>query len=70
MNENSSVLYYRHGKIVGLLSDREVGQLVRTIFAYIQRAETPDFDGILMMAFIAIKGDLDRDRLEHEGTGD
>ena len=49
-----------------LLTDEQVGQLMRAIIKYEKTREIPQLDGVVKMAFSFIKTQLDRDREKYE----
>lgn len=66
MLKNSFILYHDYAEHFELLTDAELGQLLRAIMLYETDRITPDFNGALKMAFSFIKVNLDRDREKWE----
>lgn len=65
--KKSFLLYYDYWEWFKLLTDEELGKLLRAIFIYEREGETPkNFDPKLEMAFVMIKETLDRDKLKYE----
>lgn len=64
--KNSFLIYYEYEEQLSILSDEELGQLIRAIFKYEKNNEIPKFDGVLQIAFLFIKGNLDRDREKYD----
>lgn len=60
--KSSFVLYYDYADHFGLLSDEELGRLLRAVMVYEMDGMAPCFDGALKMAFSFIRANLDRDR--------
>lgn len=64
--KNSFLIYYEYEEQLSILSDEELGQLIRAIFKYEKNNEIPKFSGVLQIAFLFIKGNLDRDREKYD----
>ncbi len=47
-----------------LLSNEELGEVIRAIFSYAQTGETPNLTGAAMMCFSFIQMQLDKDEQE------
>ena len=62
MDKNSFLIYLDYEEQFNLLTDEQVGQLIRAIIKYEKSCEIPKLDGMLKMAFSFIKTQLDRDR--------
>ena len=62
MDKNSFLIYLDYEEQFNLLTDEEVGQLMRAIIKYEKTGNMPKLDGMLKMAFSFIKTQLDRDR--------
>ena len=61
--KKSFVLYYDLEQHVQLLSDEQLGRLLRAVFAYEIRGEIPNFnDDLLSLCFSFIKVQLDIDK--------
>ncbi len=61
--KRSFVLYYDLEQHVQLLSDEQLGRLLRAVFAYEIRRELPNFnDDLLSLCFSFIKVQLDIDK--------
>ena len=66
MNKNSFLIYTDYEAQFNLLTDEQLGQLIRAIMKYEKTGEIPQLDGMLKMAFSFIKTQLDRDRGKYE----
>ena len=66
MEKNSFLMYLDYEEQFNLLSDEEIGQLMRAIINYEKTKEVPKLTGMLKMAFSFIKTQLDRDREKYE----
>lgn len=62
MDKNSFLMYLDYEEQFNLLTDEQIGQLMRAIIKYEKTGEIPELDGMLKMAFSFIKTQLDRDR--------
>lgn len=62
MDKNSFLIYLDYEEQFNLLTDAQVGQLMRAIIKYEKTQEIPELDGMLKIAFSFIKSQLDRDR--------
>lgn len=66
MDKNSFLIYLDYEEQFNLLTDEQVGQLIRAIIKYEKTKEEPQLEGMLKMAFSFIKTQLDRDREKYE----
>ena len=66
MDKNSFLIYIDYEEQFSLLTDEQLGQLIRAIMKYEKTSEIPKLDGMLKMAFSFIKTQLDRDREKYE----
>lgn len=64
--KSSFLIYLDYNEQFKLLSDEELGKLIRVIMQYEKTGEEPSLDGVLKMAFSFIKTQLDRDREKYE----
>lgn len=62
MDKNSFLIYLDYEEQFNLLSDEQIGQLMRAIIKYEKTGKTEELDGMVKMAFSFIKTQLDRDR--------
>lgn len=62
MDKNSFLMYLDYEEQFNLLTDEQVGQLMRAIMQYEKTGNIPELDGMLKIAFSFIKAQLDRDR--------
>ena len=62
MDKKSFLIYLDYEEQFNLLTDEQVGQLMRANIKYEKSGEEPKLDGMLKMAFSFIKTQLDRDR--------
>ncbi len=61
MDKISFLMYLDYEEQFNLLTDEQLGQLMRAIMTYEKTRELPQLDGIVKMAFSFIKQQLDRD---------
>ncbi len=61
MDKISFLMYLDYEEQFNLLTDEQLGQLMRAIMKYEKTGELPKLDGIVKMAFSFIKQQLDRD---------
>ena len=66
MDKSSFLIYLDYEEQFNLLTDEQVGQLMRAIIKYERTREIPQLDGVIKMAFSFIKTQLDRDREKYE----
>lgn len=66
MDKSSFLIYLDYEEQFDLLTDEQVGQLMRAIIKYEKTREIPQLDGVIKMAFSFIKTQLDRDRKKQE----
>lgn len=61
MDKISFLMYLDYEEQFNLLTDEQLGQLMRAIMRYEKTGELSELDGIVKMAFSFIKQQLDRD---------
>lgn len=66
MDKNSFLIYLDYEEQFNLLSNEEIGILIKSIMKYEKTREVPQLEGILKMAFSFIKTQLDRDREKYQ----
>lgn len=66
MDKSSFLIYLDYEEQFNLLTDEQIGQLMREIIKYEKTREIPQLNGIVKMAFSFIKTQLDRDREKYE----
>ncbi len=67
IQKKSFVMYHDYWEWLKLLSNEELGMLLRCVFAYEREQTLPkELNGKLEMAFAMIKENLDRDREKYE----
>lgn len=66
MDKNSFLIYLDYEEQFNLLTDEQIGQLMRAIIRYEKTKEVPKLEGMLKMAFSFIKTQLDRDREKYQ----
>lgn len=66
MEKNSFLIYLDYEEQFNLLSNEEIGILIKAIIKYEKTKEVSQLDGMLKMAFSFIKTQLDRDREKYE----
>ena len=63
MEKQSFLIYLDYKEQFELLSDEQLGKLIRYLMSYEETGEVPQIsDGVVNMAFYFIKSQLDRDR--------
>lgn len=58
----SFLVYLDYEEQFNLLTDEQLGQLIRAIMEYEKTKQIPEIEGVVKMAFSFIKAQLDRDR--------
>lgn len=66
MDKSSFLIYLDYEEQFNLLTDEQIGQLMRAIIKYEKTREILQLNGIVKMAFSFIKTQLDRDREKYE----
>lgn len=66
MDKVSFLMYLDYEEQFNLLTDEQLGQLMRAIMQYEKTKEVPELEGVLKMAFSFIKQQLDRDNEKWE----
>ena len=66
MDKSSFLIYLDYEEQFNLLTDEQIGQLMRAIIKYERTREIPQLNGIVKMAFSFIKTQLDRDREKYQ----
>lgn len=66
MDKNSFLIYLDYKEHFELLSDEQLGKLLRAIMEYEETGTVPALEGMEKMAFSFIKAQLDRDREKYE----
>ena len=64
--KSSFLIYLDYKEQFELLTDAELGQLLRAIMLYEETGEIAELSGMLKMAFSFIKTQLDKDRQKYE----
>lgn len=63
MDKNSFLMYLDYEEQFNLLTDEQIGQLMRAIIKYEKTRQVPELvDGMVKMSFSFIKTQLDKDR--------
>ena len=62
----SFLMYLDYEEHFKLMTDEQLGQLLREIMEYEKTRQVPQLDGMVKMAFSFIKAQLDRDREKYE----
>jgi hypothetical protein len=62
----SFLMYLDYEEHFKLMTDEQLGQLLRAIMEYERTRQVPQLDGMVKMAFSFIKAQLDRDREKYE----
>ena len=60
--KNSFIVYYQYAEHFELLTDEELGRLIRAMLLYDKDGTLPQYEGVLKMAFSFIKTQLDIDK--------
>lgn len=66
MDKKSFLMYLDYEEQFALLTDEQLGRLLRAVMEYEKTQIVPELDGIIKMAFSFIKAQLDRDREKYE----
>ena len=66
MDKSSFLIYLDYEEQFNLLTDEELGQLIRAIIKYEKTKEISQLEGVIKMAFSFIKTQLDRDREKYQ----
>jgi hypothetical protein len=64
--KNSFLIYLDYEEHFNLMTNEQLGQLIRAIIEYEKTRVVPKLEGIVKMAFSFIKAQLDRDREKYE----
>ena len=64
--KSSFLIYLDYKEHFDLLSNEELGQLLRAIMLYEETGEITELTGMLKMAFSFIKAQLDKDRQKYK----
>ena len=70
MDKKSFLIYLDYEEHFNLLSDEQIGQLMRAIMQYEKTGIVPELDGMVKMAFSFIKTQLDRDREKYSNIAE
>lgn len=62
MDKNSFLFYLDYEEHLELLTDEQIGQLIKAMIKYEKTGDVPELKGMVKMAFSFIKTQLDRDR--------
>lgn len=68
MEKISFLMYLDYEEQFNLMTDEELGKLIRAIMEYEKTGIEPELNGMVKMAFSFIKAQLDRDRDKWEDT--
>lgn len=60
MKKDTFILYTQFSEMISELSDEQAGIILKSIFLYVETGEEPNLTGLLKMAFIPIRQQLDR----------
>ena len=64
--KKSFLLYAEQEELINELSNEEAGKLFKEVFHYVKTGETPNLSGMMKMAFITIRQDLDRNAQKYD----
>lgn len=64
--KNSFVLYTDYRRQFDLLTDAELGQLIRAVMDYVETGQPPDLPAGPQMAFAFISAQIDRDMKKYQ----
>ena len=70
MEKASFLMYLDYEEQFNIMTDEQIGQLMRAIIKYEKTGEVPNLDGMLKMAFSFIKTQLDRDREKYQARSE
>jgi len=65
MDKSSFLIYLSYEEQFNLLTDEQLGKLIKAIIKYEKTGEIPELDGMLNLAFSFIKTQLDIDRAKY-----
>lgn len=65
-NKNSFILYHSYSRHFEMLTDDQVGRLIRAIFKYSEEGVEPKLDQVSTMAFNFIKEDIDINKMKYD----
>ena len=69
--KKSFVLYYDLCPVFNMMTDEEVGKIVKEVFAYEIRGEITEFqDRMLQSTYMRITEGLDRNKVKYEKTAE
>ena len=69
--KKSFVLYYDHCPVFNMMTDEEVGKIVKAVFDYEIRGEITEFqDRMLQSTYMRITEGLDRNKVKYEKTAE
>jgi len=66
MQKDSFILYTQFSEVIGELSDEQAGKMFKALFDYTTTGNEPEFSGILKMAWIPIRQQIDRTTEKYE----
>ena len=66
MQKDSFILYTQFSEVIGELSDEQAGKMFKALFDYTTTGNEPEFSGILKMAWILIRQQIDRAAEKYE----
>lgn len=66
--KNSFVMYTDYQEQINLLNMEQRGMLLTAIMEYASSGTTPEVDGMVLMAFISIRKQMDRDNEKYQNT--
>ncbi|MDY0144083.1 MAG: DUF6291 domain-containing protein [Bacteroidales bacterium] len=66
MQKDSFILYTQFSEVIGELSDEQAGKMFKALFNYTTTGNEPEFSGILKMAWIPIRQQIDRTTEKYE----
>lgn len=64
--KKSFLVYLDYEEHFNLLTDEQLGKLIRVMMEYEKTKKVPEINGMIKMAFSFIKAQLDRDRGKYE----
>lgn len=60
MKKDSFILYTQFSEVIGELSDEHAGKILKALFDYAVTGKEPEFSGVLKLAWIPIRQQIDR----------
>ena len=65
-NKKSFIMYSNYRKLLSMLSDTEIAELMRAIFCFVEEEEVPKLDSKTEICFAVITDQIERDREKYK----